>query len=217
MKGWRNEHEDVLLERFREVLPQGVRATVLADRGFGDQALYELLKEQLGFDFVVRFPGIVKVTDEGGVTKTVNEWVPENGRPRLLRRARVTKTKREVGAVVCVKAKEMKEPWCLATSLADETGAEIVKRYGKRFTIEETFRDPKNLRFGMGLSDARISVPERRDRVLLVGAIAASLLTILSAAGEAGFNGAPASRPGIEGVHGRRGCGSDPEQSPGIR
>ncbi len=61
MNGWRNEHEDVLLQRSREVLPEGVKVTVLADRGFGDQALYELLKDQLGFDFVVRFRGVVKV------------------------------------------------------------------------------------------------------------------------------------------------------------
>jgi len=185
MKGWRNEHEDVLLERLKEVLPEGVKVKVLADRGFGDQALYELLKEQLGFDFVVRFRGIVKVADEHGVTKTAAEWVPGNGRPRLLRKARVTSSRREVGAVVCVKAKGMKEPWCLATSLTDEAGAQIVKLYGKRFTIEESFRDLKNLRFGMGLSDTRISSTERRDRILLVGAIAASLLTLLGAAGEA--------------------------------
>jgi len=44
----------------------------------------------------VRFR-VVKVTDEHGVTKTANDWVPENGRPRLLRKARVTKTRREVG------------------------------------------------------------------------------------------------------------------------
>lgn len=185
MKGWRNEHEDVLLERLKEVLPVGVKVTVLADRGFGDQALYELLKEQLGFDFVVRFRGIVKVANEHGVTKTAAEWVPENGRPRLLRKARVTSTRREVGAVVCVKAKGMKDPWCLATSFQDEAGAYIVKLYGRRFTIEESFRDLKNLRFGMGLSDTRISSTERRDRILLVGAIAASLLTLLGAAGEA--------------------------------
>jgi hypothetical protein len=185
LKDRRNDHEDALLERFCEVLPAGVRATVLADRGFGDQALYELLKDQLGLHFIVRFRGIVKVTDEHGVTKTANEWVPETGRPRLLRKARVTKTKREVGAVVCVKAKGMKEPWCLATSHTDKAAAEIVKLYGRRFTIEESFRDLKNLRFGMGLTDTRISSPERRDRILLVGAIAASLLTLLGAAGEA--------------------------------
>ena len=123
----------------------------------------------------MRFRGGVKVTDELGVTKPANEWVPSNGRPCLLRKARVTKTRREVGAVVCVKAKGMKEPWCLASSHEDKPGAEIVKLYGRRFTIEETFRDQKNLRFGMGLSDTRISSPERRDRILLVGAIAAAL------------------------------------------
>ncbi len=48
LKGWRNEHEDTLLERFREVLPGNVKVTVLADRGFGDQALYELLEDLLG-------------------------------------------------------------------------------------------------------------------------------------------------------------------------
>jgi hypothetical protein len=185
MKGWRNEHEDALLERFREVLPANVKVTVLADRGFGDHKLYELLKDQLGFDFIIRFRGVVSVTNEHGVMRPANDWVPKTGRPCLLRKARVTKYRREIGGVVCVKAKGMKEPWCLATSREDLAGAAVVKLYGKRFTIEESFRDLKNLRFGMGLSDTRISSPERRDRILLVGAIAASLLTLLGAAGEA--------------------------------
>jgi len=37
----------------------------------------------------------------------------------------------------------------------------------------------------MGLSDTRIGTPERRDRMLLVSAIAIALLTLLDAAGEA--------------------------------
>jgi hypothetical protein len=185
LQGWRNEHEDVLLGRFGEVVPEGVKVTVLADRGFGDQALYELLKDQLGFDFVVRFRSIVKVTSVNGEMKPAKAWVPPNGRPLLLRGARVTKAGRELGAVVCVKAKGMKEAWCLATSHGEKLGSEIVKLYGKRFTIEESFRDQKNLRFGMGLSDTRIGSPERRDRMLLVSAIAIALLTLLGAAGEA--------------------------------
>ncbi len=162
-----------------------VKVTVLADRGFGDQALYELLKEQLGFDFVVRFRGIVKVTSADGETKSAIAWTPNNGRSLLLRGARVTKRRRELGAVVCLKAKGMKEAWHLATSYGDKTAAEIVALYSKRFTIEESFRDQKNLRFGMGLSETRISTPERRDRLLLVSAIAIALLTLLGAAGEA--------------------------------
>lgn len=185
LKGWRNEHEDVLLERFRQVLPEGVNATVLADRGFGDQALYELLKDQLGLDFVVRFRGIIKVTSADGETRPAEDWVPGNGRPLLLRDAQVTKTRRQIGAVVCVKAKGMKDAWHLATSHRQKTGAEIVQLYAKRFTIEETFRDQKNLRFGMGLSDTRIGDPARRDRLFLISAIAIALLTILGAAGEA--------------------------------
>ena len=125
MEGWRNEHEDALLERFAEVVPKGTRVTVLADRGFGDQALYELLKDQLAFDFVVRFRGVVKVESADGETKPAKAWVPASGRPLLLRKARVTRTRREIGAVVCVKAKGMKEAWCLATSHEERTGAEI--------------------------------------------------------------------------------------------
>ena len=185
LKGKRSKHEDTLLERFREVLPEGVKVTILADRGFGDQAMYELLKEQLGFEFVVRFRGIIKVTSADGKTKSAIAWTPNNGRSLLLRGARVTKAGRELGAVVCLKAKGMKDAWHLATSHADKTAAEIVALYSKRFTIEESFRDQKNLRFGMGLSDTRISSPDRRDRLLLVSAIAIALLTILGAAGEA--------------------------------
>ena len=185
IQGGRNEHEDVLLERFREVLPVGVKVTVLADRGFGDQALYELLKDQLGFDFIVRFRGIVKVTSAEGETRPARDWVPASGRPLILRGASVTRAGREIGAVVCVKAKGMKDAWCLATSHGDKSGADIVKLYGKRFTIEESFRDQKNLRLGMGLSETRISAPARRDRMLLISAIAIVLLTILGAAGEA--------------------------------
>ena len=184
LKDWRNEHEDALLERFREVVPTSTKVTVLADRGFGDHKFYELLKDQLGFDFVIRFRGVIKVTDEKGETRAAADWVPDTGRPRTIKKACVTKTQREVAAVVCVHAKGMAEPWHLATSREDLTGAAIVKLYGRRFTIEESFRDLKNLRFGLGLTDTRISTPERRDRILLVGAIAVSLLTLLGAAGE---------------------------------
>ena len=43
LKGRRNDYEDQLLMRFKEVVPEAVKVTVLADRGFGDQALFCLL------------------------------------------------------------------------------------------------------------------------------------------------------------------------------
>ena len=50
----RNAHEDKLLARLAEVMPENVEVTILADRGFGDQARYEEI-EGLGFKFIIRF------------------------------------------------------------------------------------------------------------------------------------------------------------------
>lgn len=183
LKNRRNEHEYRLIERLHECLASEVAITLLADRGFGDQKLYRFL-QTLGWDFVIRFRGAIQVEDADGTRQTANAWIPASGRATMIKDARVTRTRAEVPAVVVVHAKAMKEAWCLATSLRDRKPVEIVKLYGRRFTIEETFRDQKNFRFGMGLSATHIGSPDRRDRLLLLAAIAQVLLTLLGAAGE---------------------------------
>jgi hypothetical protein len=181
----RNDYEDACLVRLSQVLPPGIAATILADRGFGDHKLFAFLKN-LGFGYVIRFRGNIRVTDAGGETRPAADWVGKGGRARKLRDARITASHGyPVGAVVCVHAKAMKEPWCLATSDAEAPTAMIVNHYAKRWTIEPSFRDTKDLRFGMGLSAGRIGEPARRDRLLLVSAFAIVLLTMLGAAGEA--------------------------------
>ena len=184
LEGKRNDYEYRVIERLHECLAADVKITVLADRGFGDQKLYALL-QTLGWDFVIRFRGAIQVEDATGTRKPAVQWLPSTGRATMVRAARVTRTRAAVPAVVVVHAPRMKEAWCLATTLADCKAAEIVKLYGRRFTIEETFRDQKNLRFGMGLSATHIGKPDRRDRLLLLAAIAQALLTLLGAAGEA--------------------------------
>jgi len=183
LEGWRNEHEDAVLMRLGEGLPSDVKVTVLGDRAFGDQKLYALL-EGLGFDFVIRFRGVILVTTPEGEARTAAEWVPETARAKLIREARLTKDRFEVAAVVCVKAKGMADPWHLASSLSTATAADLVAIYGRRFTIEEGFRDMKDMRFGFGLAATRISDTRRRDRILLLNALAIALLTLLGAAGE---------------------------------
>jgi hypothetical protein len=183
LKDQRNDFEDVCLRRLAELVPSGCRVTVLADRGFGDQKLFAFLGE-LGFGYVIRFRGNIHVTDADGTTKPAAEWVGKGGRARKLTDARVTAKGQQVGAVVCVHAKDMKEPWCLATSERNATAATLINHYAKRWTIEPQFRDTKDLRFGMGLSSTRIGEPMRRDRLLLVSAFATALLTLLGAVGE---------------------------------
>ena len=77
----------------------------------------------------------------------------------------------------------MKDAWCLATTLAGEK-ERVVALYGRRFTIEETFRDEKDRRFGFGLEETSIGSTGRRDRFLLVAMLATIQLTLLGAAGE---------------------------------
>jgi hypothetical protein len=183
LKDHRNDFEDACLRRLAELVPAGCRVTILADRGFGDQKLFGFLAE-LGFGYVIRFRGNIHVTDAAGTTRPAAEWVGKGGRARKLTDARVTANGQQVGAVVCVHAKDMKEPWCLATSERDATAATLINHYAKRWTIEPQFRDTKDLRFGMGLSSTRIGEPTRRDRLLLVSAFATALLTLLGAVGE---------------------------------
>ena len=179
----RNDYEDACLRRLAETMPSGCRVTILADRGFGDQKLFAFLGG-LGFGYVIRFRGNIRVAAADGETRPAAEWVGKGGRARKLRGARVTAQGRKVGAVVCVQAKGMKEPWCLAASDPEATAAVLVNHYARRWTIEPGFRDTKDLRFGMGLSSTRIGEPTRRDRLLLVSAFAMALLTLLGATGE---------------------------------
>ena len=183
LKGRRNIYEDEVLMRLHAVLPPDVKVTVLADRGFGDKKLYALLKD-LAFDFVIRFRGVVTVESADGEARPASDWVPANGKLRQLRGARVTKDRYAVDSVVCLKKHGMKEPWCLAVRGFALTGATAVTLYSRRFTIEETFRDTKDPRYGLGLSATHVGDTARRDRLLLVCAMAMTLLTLLGAAGE---------------------------------
>jgi hypothetical protein len=183
LNGKRNGYEDELLEHLRNCLPEGVRATILADRGFGDQERYRKITE-LGMDYVIRFRECILLTDQWGNRKPASEWLAANGRAKMHMTMAVTDDCYVVPAVVLVHDKRMKDAWCIATSRSDRSAAEIVKWYGKRFTIEETFRDTKNGLLGMGLSATHIRNEGRRDRLIFISTIAHMLLTLLGAAGE---------------------------------
>ena len=184
LKNRRNGYEYQVLVRLAEILPADVRVRIVADRGFGDHKLYRVLTEELKFDFVIRFRGNITVTATDGEARAAADWVGAGGRARTLRGAAVTAEAYPVATVVCVRAKGMKEPWCLAASTADEPARALINLYAKRWEIEGGFRDTKDLRFGMGLGSMHVSTPDRRDRLWLINAFAVVLLTLLGAAGE---------------------------------
>ena len=78
----------------------------------------------------------------------------------------------------------MKDSWCLASSLHAARGREIVDMYSLRFQCEEAFRDLKDRRYGYGLRFTRIRNCKRRDRFLLLFALAYLVQTLLGHASE---------------------------------
>ena len=185
LQNHRNEYEYQVLVRLADALPSDIKVCIVADRGFGDQKLYRVLSEQLKFDYVIRFRGNIIVTARDGETRTAAAWVGPGGRAKVLRGAEVTAERYQVGTVLCVRDKDMKQAWCLATSRAEAAANDLKGLYGKRWGIECGFRDTKDLRFGMGMASIRVSTPARRDRLWLLNALAVALLTLLGAAGEA--------------------------------
>jgi hypothetical protein len=189
LKGRRNRYEYQVLVRFAAALPDGVKVTVVADRGFCDHKLYRVLRDELKFSFVIRMRANIMVSAANGERRKAVDWVGPGGRARMLHGATVTGLNYPVGTVVCVHAKDMKEPWCLVTDTTDKTARELMNLYAKRWSVECQFRDSKDIRYGMGLGEVRVSTPARRDRLWLINAFAVALLTLLGAAGEAlGFD-----------------------------
>jgi hypothetical protein len=184
LKAQRHDHEDDLLVVLAAVVPTHVRVTVVADRGFSDRKLSSFLSEALGCDDIIRFRGVVSVEEATGARRKAKEWLGTAGRLRVFRRARVTAPRHLVPVVVCVQDKAMKEPWCLVSSRQDLTGVEIKVAYGRRFTVEETFRDVKNPRVGLGLKQAVIARHDRRDALFLLAVLAHTWLTWLGKAGQ---------------------------------
>jgi Transposase DDE domain len=209
LKDNRSLYEHRVLVRLGELLPAGIKVCVVADRGFGDQKLYRMLNEELCFDYVIRFRGNIAVTAITGETRTAAAWVRGNGRARVLRSAEVTADRYRVGTVVCVQDPDMKQAWCLAASSSNASAKELTDFYGRRWGIECSLRDTKDLRFGMGMGSMHVNSPDRRDRLWLINAFAVVLLTLLGAAGEAlGFDRMLKTNTAKRRVHSlfRQGC-----------
>ena len=180
LKGNQRRYEYEVLRRLREVLPAGVKVTVVADRGFADCKLFYALTTELAFEYVIRLRGDIYVTNasgrRGGRRRGACAAVGGCSGDRRVRsagrRGRV-RTGSEDGRTVVPGGQRSDSP---------DAGPDSALR--KRWGIEAGFRDIKDMRFGMGLSSMHVSRPDRRDRLLLISALAIAVLSLLGAAGE---------------------------------
>lgn len=140
-----------------------------ADREFGTLNNLRKLKS-LKFDYILRIKRNFTVEDRNENKKLAYHWFNEQD-AICIDDAKLTVESYPVKKVVICKEPGMKEMWCLVCSVDNIATATILKLYGKRWTTETSYRDEKDLYFGMGLKKARIKGIARRQRILLISAI----------------------------------------------
>ena len=183
LKDRQTTFERTAVQMLKEALPEDVRVTLIADRGFGNMLLFDHLRDIEGFDFIIRFRQGFRLHSDNYSGKA-KDAVYRNGRVRLFQNAYLTGDKRGPYTVVLYKAAKMKDSWCLATSLKTTDGMDVVRKYGHRFECEEGFRDLKDWRFGLALKHTTIGDEARREQLLFPFALAAYLLTLVGISSE---------------------------------
>lgn len=178
----RAHYEDQLLSRLKDTLPQGVKVTVVADRGFADKKFFQFLAEELKFNYIIRIKSNTTIICDKNKLKA-SERLLRDGRILSLKKAKITLEEYEVGNFISVQDKGMKAAWFLVTN-TDFPPRLVINLYSKRWKIEPYFRDLKDGRFGYGLTQTHIKSCDRRDRLMLILAISYLLLIILGQAGE---------------------------------
>ena len=135
---------------------------------------------------MIRLRGDIYVTNARGERRAAAAWVGAGGRARRLVGARVTDASRAAGRRGRVRTGSEDGRTVVPGGQRSESpdAGVLIRYYGKRWGIEAGFRDIKDMRFGMGLSSMHVSRPDRRDRLLLISALAIAMLSLLGAAGE---------------------------------
>jgi hypothetical protein len=192
------------LRQLAQVLPDGCRPIIVGDGAFRGPFFKQVV--HLGWDYVGRLSSNVWVRNSEFTARVrdlfsrarrqphdlgICEHTARRYRGRLVvydgRTAKAKRSRRKPPkGQKCVRYRRRKaqEPWVLVTSLEEHAAREIVAIYAQRMQIEETFRDDKSPRFGLGLSLGRCRNRERLNVMLLLLALAAFVLLVVGLAAE---------------------------------
>ncbi|MCX6069393.1 MAG: IS4 family transposase [Chloroflexi bacterium] len=171
-----NAFEEGFFTLLRALLPERTELVLIADRGFHRAELARTL-QSLGLSYVIRTNGKTYFSTDTfhGPLDSIRL---RPGRHCDLGFGAYRKHRSVRQRVVVYWRKRYAEPWFLATDL-DRGWRTVVAAYAQRMSIEELFRDEKNLRYGWGLRQSQVSNAQRLERLLLVLAFAYLLLLLL--------------------------------------
>ena len=85
LKPNRARYADQMLSRLSEVLPAGVRITLVADRGFADKKFFHFLEECLGFQSIICIKSNTTVTTKQGISRKATQWLEDSGRAKYMK------------------------------------------------------------------------------------------------------------------------------------
>jgi hypothetical protein len=181
-----NNIEYGLLHVLRTMIPQSVRVTILADRGFGRT---EMAREcqKLGLHYIIRIEPTVWVGSRrfSGILK---DYPIRRGHSCLMSDVCYRKEKPVSQHVAIVWQCDREHPWYLMTDDKQLRAKALSKVFGKRMTIEEYFRDTKSKRNGFALRLIQIKSSERLSRLLLILALAYIFLVAIGLHASKRFN-----------------------------
>jgi len=193
------------LETLRTVLPPHCHPVIITDAGF--RATWFKMLAELGYDWIGRIRNVDTVRSEHGTQwqacKELYHFATKDPRDvgrfehtqSCRVRCRLTLVKRPpqgrkkmtvFGNPACShhsnkQRKGQCEPWLLSVSLglSKLRAKKIVALYSCRMQIEQTFRDLKNPRWGMGIRHSQTRQPKRLATLLLIAALLSFALWII--------------------------------------
>lgn len=169
-----NKFEEEFIKEFISLLPRGAQVVLLADRGFGRTEFFRFLSSCDGLEYVIRVKGDTWIRNSNGTLRMKEQRVPPGQVWDLglvaYRDIEDAEHAVQVRGVIAF-GMAAEEPWYLVTNLHDEA-LQVAGAYARRFEIEETFRNQKDLRFGFGLRLVRLKEGIRYERLLVVVAVA---------------------------------------------
>jgi hypothetical protein len=195
------------LDRMAHMVPAGCHVIVMTDAGFRS-SWFQLIAAH-GWDWIGRIRNRDLVRGAGGAWHCAKNFYSQattsardlgaftyvRSNPIACRLALIKQAakgrhrlnlygKKHKGQHSTKNARTQREPWLLASSmgLAHLSAQAIVKLYGQRMRIEQSFRDLKNQRVGMGLSIARSQGRMRLEMLLLLAHLATLVLRLIGEA-----------------------------------
>jgi hypothetical protein len=161
-----------LLKQAAQLMPEGVKVVLLADRGFCDTKLMAYLKDELFWHYRIRIKASLCCYLAQGTSIKLSRVPLASGEARFWQAVSLTAKRFGPAFLAVGRPYGSQLKWLLVSS--EPTSSETFSEYGLRFRVEEEFLDEKSN--GFGLEDTRLQNAAALTRLCLMLALASLYL-----------------------------------------